>query len=160
MMQVTLCYLLKENKILLGMKKRGFGEGRWNGFGGKTAEGESIEDAAIREIKEEMSVMIDKKHLKKVATIDFFFPFAPEGKKWDQQMHVFFATKWKGEPEETEEMKPQWFEISKIPLEQMWADDPYWLPLVLKGKKVKGEFTFGKDNCSVVDHKVEVKQKF
>ena len=35
------------------MKKRGFGANRWNGYGGKTNEGESLEDAAIRELEEE-----------------------------------------------------------------------------------------------------------
>jgi 8-oxo-dGTP pyrophosphatase MutT (NUDIX family) len=37
------------------MKKRGFGEGRWNGVGGKVEPGESIEAALIREAKEEVN---------------------------------------------------------------------------------------------------------
>ena len=36
------------NEILLGLKKRGFGEGKWNGFGGKVNPTETITDAAIR----------------------------------------------------------------------------------------------------------------
>jgi 8-oxo-dGTP pyrophosphatase MutT (NUDIX family) len=43
---LTLCIIHKDSKILLGMKKRGFGAGFWNGFGGKVKEGESIEEAA------------------------------------------------------------------------------------------------------------------
>jgi|TARA_Y100000031_G_scaffold61222_1_gene69064 hypothetical protein len=39
MRQVSLCLLLRENKdnreILLAMKKRGFGQERWNGVNGK-----------------------------------------------------------------------------------------------------------------------------
>ena len=31
----TLVYLLDNDRILLGLKKRGIGEGKWNGFGGK-----------------------------------------------------------------------------------------------------------------------------
>lgn len=34
--------------ILLGLKKRGFGEGKWNGFGGKVEPGETIHQAAAR----------------------------------------------------------------------------------------------------------------
>jgi 8-oxo-dGTP diphosphatase/2-hydroxy-dATP diphosphatase len=44
----TLVFVLKEEEILLGLKKRGFAEGRWNGFGGKVEIGETIEDAAKR----------------------------------------------------------------------------------------------------------------
>jgi 8-oxo-dGTP pyrophosphatase MutT (NUDIX family) len=43
-------YLLEDNdkQILLGLKKRGFGEGKWNGFGGKVHVGESIAKGAVR----------------------------------------------------------------------------------------------------------------
>ena len=41
----TLCLIYQHPKLLLGMKKRGFGAGRWNGFGGKLHENESIEEA-------------------------------------------------------------------------------------------------------------------
>ncbi len=44
----TLLFVLRPGQVLLGMKKRGFGKGRWNGFGGKVHKGESIEEAAIR----------------------------------------------------------------------------------------------------------------
>ena len=36
------------HRVLLGMKKRGFGAGKWNGFGGKLEPGETIEEAAKR----------------------------------------------------------------------------------------------------------------
>lgn len=44
----TLAFLRRESEILLGYKKRGFGKGKWNGFGGKVDPGETIEHAAIR----------------------------------------------------------------------------------------------------------------
>ena len=43
-------------RLLLGLKKRGFGQGKWNGFGGKLDEGETPRQAAIREMKEESDV--------------------------------------------------------------------------------------------------------
>ena len=46
----TLCFLVKGDRILLAMKKRGFGEGKWNGVGGKVNEGESVGHAALREM--------------------------------------------------------------------------------------------------------------
>lgn len=42
--------------VLLGLKKRGFGTGKWNGFGGKVEPGETIRQAAIREMKEEAGI--------------------------------------------------------------------------------------------------------
>lgn len=37
-------------RVLLGEKKRGFGEGYFNGFGGKVEAGETVQQAAIREV--------------------------------------------------------------------------------------------------------------
>ena len=61
---VTLCIIHKHPKILLGMKKRGFGAGRWNGFGGKVNIVEAIEDSAKREFREEAGIEV--KNLNKV----------------------------------------------------------------------------------------------
>jgi len=44
----TLVMVTNESNILLGLKKRGFGSGKWNGFGGKVEANESIEEAAKR----------------------------------------------------------------------------------------------------------------
>jgi len=35
MKQTTIIFPIYDDQVLLGMKKRGFGEGKWNGFGGK-----------------------------------------------------------------------------------------------------------------------------
>lgn len=45
---LTLVMVRKANAILLGLKKRGFGEGKWNGFGGKVENDETIAEGAIR----------------------------------------------------------------------------------------------------------------
>lgn len=44
----TLVLLLRQPNILLGLKKRGFGVGKWNGFGGKVEEGETVAMGAAR----------------------------------------------------------------------------------------------------------------
>jgi len=134
MRQVTLCLLIKNNQVLLAMKKRGFGEGWWNGTGGKVKKDESLEEAAIRETKEEISVTPTK--MTKVAIIDFYFQ---DTEDWNQQMIVYLVTDWIGEPKESEEMKPQWFNKNQLPLEKMWPADKIWMPMVLSGKKLKGK---------------------
>lgn len=149
--QATLCFLLKDDSVLLAMKKRGFGVGKWNGVGGKVKE-ESIEDAARRETQEEISVKVGP--LKKVAVLHFYFPDDPEKKDWNQDVHVFTAYSWLGEPKETEEMRPKWFKKDKLPFRDMWNDDPLWLPRVLAGKKLEGWLAFD-DNNQVISSKIK-----
>lgn len=136
MKELTLLFLVKDNSVLLAMKKRGFGEGRWNGVGGKLDNGESVEEALIRESQEEIGVTPTR--YKKIAQIVFHEQH--EGDLKTMLVHVFTSTSWQGEPVETEEMAPKWFKISEIPYEDMWADDPYWLPDVLNGKQLSCEF--------------------
>lgn len=147
MRNTTLCFLVKENKVLLAMKKRGFGAGKWNGVGGKVAEGESIEDAAARETNEEIGVMINACDLRHHGSIKFSFDGG--NPDWAQEVHIFITDKWKGEPAESEEMKPQWYAHHELPFESMWIDDQHWLPKVLAGQKIKGEFLFNKDGSAI-----------
>jgi len=133
---LTLCIVHKHPRILLGMKKRGFGEGRWNGFGGKVEKGEKIKDAAKREVLEETGAAAGD--IKKAGVIEFEFKGNPEILK----VHVFITSELVGEPQETDEMKPKWFHVDKIPFAKMWPDDEYWLPLVLSGKKITAKFWF------------------
>lgn len=133
---LTLCLIHQPPRILLGMKKRGKGEGHWNGFGGKVEEGESIEDAAVREVSEEVGLAVSS--LEKMGIIDFTLP----GEEQIWQVHIFRATEFTGTPVETDEMRPQWFDVTDIPYDTMWADDKYWFPLFLAGKKFTGKFIF------------------
>jgi 8-oxo-dGTP diphosphatase/2-hydroxy-dATP diphosphatase len=130
------------------MKKRGFGEGRWNGFGGKVEKGERIIDAAKREVLEETGAAVGD--IKKVGVIEFEFKGNPEILK----VHIFLTSELVGNPRETDEMKPKWFHVDKIPFKKMWPDDEYWLPLVLAGKNIKAKFWFeGVDK--IVDKDIE-----
>lgn len=133
---LTLCIIHQHPRVLLGMKKLGFGQGRWNGFGGKVAPDETIEDAAKREIREEAGILVDG--LEKFGIIEFEFQGNPE----IQEVHIFRSVDFSGEPSETEEMKPQWFHVDDIPFGEMWPDDKYWFPLFLNGTKFKGSFLF------------------
>ncbi|MBX2866882.1 8-oxo-dGTP diphosphatase [Candidatus Kaiserbacteria bacterium] len=139
--QLTLCIVHKNDHVLLGMKKRGFGAGRWNGFGGKVEEGESIEEAVQREMKEECGVRVSD--IQKHGVLDFSFAHSPEE---ILEVHIFKAETFSGEPVETEEMKPQWFKTKEIPFTDMWPDDIYWVPMFLEGKKFKGRFHFGEED--------------
>lgn len=134
--QLTLLFLVKKDSVLLAMKKRGFGVGRWNGVGGKVEENETTERAAVRECKEEINVTPIK--FQKVATVTFNEIHGGERKTLN--VTVYLCTKWSGTPVETEEMRPQWFKKTNIPYDNCWSDDKYWLPLILEGKKIKANF--------------------
>ena len=102
MLETTLCLLKKENEILLAMKKRGFGEGKYNGVGGKIEGGETPDEAMIRETKEE--ILVTPTQYEKVGIIEFdeFY----KGQKERVMFHLYIASEWQGEPTESDEMKP------------------------------------------------------
>src|SRR3989344_2323145 len=153
MQAVTLCLLVKEDKILLAVKKRsvsGFNVAiwKWNGVGGKVDVGETIEAAAIREMSEEIGVKTVEQNLERVGNIKFYFKDKPE---WNQHMHVFLVKNWEGEPKESEEMTPKWYLKNEIPFDAMWQDDKHWLPAVLAGKKIEGKFYFVNEGEKIDD---------
>lgn len=138
---VTLCFLLREGEILLGMKKEGFGIGKWNGVGGKVEKGETLLSGAVREIAEEINVLVKEEHLEKTA--ELLFRFVEEDEIVSElHGHVYFIREWEGEPSESGEICPKWHKIDEIPFETMWKDDREWLPRVLSGEKLKGTFWF------------------
>lgn len=148
----TLCIIHQHPKVLLGMKKRGFATGVWNGFGGKVQEGESIEEATKREMKEESGInLID---LNKIGVLKFEFENNPE----IIEVHIFKSENFSGEPTESEEMNPRWFHVDEIPFEQMWPDDIFWMPMFLEGKKFKGKFLFNKPSGSEYKSKILKKE--
>jgi len=145
---LTLCIVQREDRVLLGMKKRGFGRDQWNGFGGKLKEGEGLLEATKREVLEEAGISL--KEFEERGVLEFEFLGNPE----ILEVHVFKALDFEGEPQETEEMKPQWFFVKKIPFESMWPDDKYWYPLFLEGKRFKGRFLF-KDQGTIQEYSLE-----
>lgn len=149
---LTLCLVQKNGQLLLGLKKRGFGMGRWNGFGGKVEMGETIIEAAKRELFEESGLRAE--NMEDFAQIDFEFQDTGDF----LEMHIFRCTEFSGQPEESEEMKPQWFDENNPPLDKMWADDKYWLHLLVAGKKFAGEFLFDNEkNNKIINYNVREK---
>lgn len=143
---LNLVFLVRKDEVCLAMKKRGFGKGKWNGYGGKVAEGESPVKAAQRELAEESGIR--QAQLTKKGLLHFYSP----GEYW--QCHVFISKKFEGEPKETEEMTPAWFSLNNLPFNKMWEDDAYWLPQVLAGKRIEGYFWFEKNWKRLIRHRI------
>jgi len=145
----TLCFLVRgypAREVLLGLKKSGFGAGKYNGIGGKVEPGESVTAAVSREVWEEIGVRVLESQLSPVAHLTFEFPHRSG---WDQIVYAYLAQEWSGVPRESREMRPRWFGVAAIPYGEMWADDRHWLPRVLAGERVKGWFSFCADNETV-----------
>lgn len=145
---MTLAIAHRGDEILLGLKKRDFGKGRWNGFGGKLEPGEDIETALRREVKEESGMVLKK--FDKRGIFKFIFENEPQ----TLEVHLYKILEYEGEPSESEEMLPRWFSVSEIPFDQMWPDDIYWMPLFLADKKIKAEF-FLKDKNTLLNKTIE-----
>ena len=160
---LTLIFVLKRRgagwQVLLGHKARGFGQGKWNGFGGKVEKGvdASVAESAARELQEESGLIVRKVSngtssqygLYHVGLLYFQYPVEGDGSSKTYQVHVF-ATVYddahmdlSAAPTPSEEMdKIEWFDVPcggdvatverPIPFHSMWGDDPYWLPPLLK----------------------------
>ncbi|CAE7160621.1 unnamed protein product [Rhizoctonia solani] len=140
-----------ENKILLGLKKRGFGIGIYNGFGGKVDPGESVGDAALRELQEES-------HLTAPLEPCGLLLFVGAGHAHAHHITVFRASTYQGQPTETDEMRPEWFAypslsipsvalasdtLPSFPYESMWKDDPLWIPHLLSSQYFIARVDYG-----------------
>ena len=150
MRQSTLVLVFNsQNQILLNMKKRGFWEWKYNGAGGKVEWEETILEWAKRELEEETWVKATKEKFEKRWLFHFSFIDKPE---WDQDVTLFVVKDYNWEVFETEEMRPEWFNLDKIPYDKMWEDDAIWLPRILSWDSVEYDFRFNEDG-KIIEYK-------
>jgi len=143
----------QKERILLGLKNRGFGTGFYNSFGGKIDPSDtSVAFGAMRELKEEANITVPLHIMEEchVGFFDFTFEDTPsqmivhlfrvdisclDGKLNDDNVHdanVILVEPNVIRPPEDGEITPKWFDSwYEIPLFQMFADDSIWIPKVL-----------------------------
>ena len=150
MIRTCLCLIRRRTdrgpEVLLGLKKSGFGLGKWVGLGGHIEAGEKPVAAAVREVAEESGLVVAADALQHMASIEFRFPVRPS---WDQTADVFVTSVYQGEATESDEIAPRWFAEDALPLSLMWDDAKYWLPRVLAGEHVNVRIAFA-DDCATV----------
>jgi ADP-ribose pyrophosphatase YjhB (NUDIX family) len=154
---MTVCWLITNGKILLGLKKAlktsPLGHGLYNGFGGHNEPPESIDDTAKRELKAESGLSAIRMRKAGILVARY------QKSDFIAELYFYLVTEYAGKPVETEEMIPRWFPLDKIPYAQMWSSDQEILPLVLAGKKFIGIFVMDepKSRKKIRSHIAEVK---
>ncbi|MFZ4843153.1 8-oxo-dGTP diphosphatase [Mycetocola saprophilus] len=149
--EVCVCYLIRStprgDEVLLGEKRRGLGQGRMVAPGGKLESGETPARAIVREVHEEVGMIIAPESLRPHGYIDYRFPSRRE---WSQRSWVFSTREFEGEPIATAELDARWVPVDEVPFDRMWDDARHWLPGVLAGDEVAVDFDFAPDNASAI----------
>lgn len=133
-------------EVLLGRKKVGLGVGHFVAPGGKLEPGESPSHAAVREVAEEVGLVIDPTQLTLIGELTYPFPHREE---FSQKSWAFAIEYGGGAVAESVELDPVWVAIDRLPLDQMWDDAKYWLPDALAGEFARATFSFGPDGRTV-----------
>ncbi len=146
----VLLFVVRGDEVLLIHKKRGLGAGKINGPGGRLDPGETPEQAARRELHEEVGLEAGAVSARGELRFQFVDGYS-------MHVHLFCARSAdvRGEPIETDEAIPMWVPTTALPFDRMWAVDRLWLPAVLEGQRAFGDFLFEGD--AMLDHRLELR---
>ncbi|KAF3310873.1 hypothetical protein TWF173_009114 [Orbilia oligospora] len=102
---------LQRDRVLLGYKLRGFGQGKYNGYGGKVEPNETVIAAAVRELHEESGLLVEEPAMIQRGVL--LLETVADDVSPILEIHVFTVETWEGIETATEEMTPHWFSLSK-----------------------------------------------
>ena len=146
----TLCYIMKDDKTLMlyrNKKENDYHEGKWNGLGGKFESGETPEECAVREIKEETGFDIVNPVLKGIIT----FPMFDKIEDW--YVFLFVIKEFSGEMIDSPEGRLEWIDNEKIFQLNLWDGDKIFIPWLFQEKFFSAKFNY--DNGKFTDYSVE-----
>ncbi len=126
--QTTLCYIEKEDCYLMMhriKKKNDENAGKWIAVGGKFEFGESPVDCALREVKEETGLILDKYRYRGVVTF-----VSIEENSWCEYMHLFTSDKFHGKLTSCDEGVLRWLPKQEVYNLPMWAGDRIFMQLL------------------------------
>ena len=139
--------IVRDGRVLLGLKKRGFGEGFLNGFGGKVEPGETVDEAALRELREEAGISALDATRRGVLT------FVYDDQPRPMRVHVYHASAFEGTPTETDEIAGM-ARDRRGALREDVARRRALVPAFLAGNKFVGTFWFT-NTTTIVAHDIE-----
>ena len=147
----TLCYVIdkKNNSTLMiyrNKKQNDYHEGKWNGLGGKLEQGESPEDCAIREIKEESGLTVKSVKMKGFIT----FPLFDGNDDW--YVFLFTADDFEGKLIDSPEGHLEWIPNEKLTEINLWEGDRIFIPWLFEDKFFSAKFIY--KNGRYINHSV------
>ena len=147
----TLCYIMdkKRNSTLMLhriKKENDYHQGKWNGLGGKLDEGESPEECAVREIKEESGLTVRNPLLKGFLT----FPNFDGVDDW--YVFVFTFVDFEGTLIDSPEGRLEWIPNNSLTSLNLWEGDKIFLEWVFEEKFFSAKFNY--ENGNFLDYSV------
>ena len=124
--ETVICYLKRNDSYLLlfrNKKKNDVNEGKWIGVGGHIEKGETKDEAAIREIKEETGLNV---HSLKCSGEVLFV-----NDDYQEIMYVYEIEDFDGKEIDCDEGDLKWIPIKDIYNYPMWEGDKEFLPLLI-----------------------------
>ena len=126
----SLCYIEKDGAYLMLHRTRkevDENAGKWIGVGGGFEEGETPDECAAREIKEETGLEVKSLSYRGIVT------FVSD--EWGTEyMHLFTCDSFEGELTDCDEGELEWIEKSKVTALPLWEGDKVFLDLLEKGE--------------------------
>lgn len=149
--QTTGVYILKDNKMLFLIRDKKNDKMHKNGMylpiGGHVELGEGIEEAAIREVKEESGIVVHSVDLKGILYIR-----SQNTGEYDVIMFIFTSTDFTGAPVSGMEGEFAWVDQDKLENINLYEGDKIFLDLMQKHEFFVVEFLY--EGFKLVSHKV------
>lgn len=126
MERTTLIYLEKNHQYLMlhrNKKENDLNEGFWIGIGGHIEEGETPEQAIVREVKEETGLNL--KTFVKRGLIYF------SNDDFKEEMYLFTSNDFEGDIIDCDEGDLHWVDINKVTSLPIWEGDKVFLQYLL-----------------------------
>ena len=126
MKNTTLCYLERDGKYLMlhrVKKENDMNRDKWLGIGGKFESGESPEDCALREIREETGLTVTDWEYRGIVT----FVSEEFGTEW---MHMFWSDSFTGTLTDCDEGELAWIGKRELLTKELWQGDRIFLELL------------------------------
>ena len=128
MFNCTLCYLENDREEYLMLhrvkKKNDINHDKWIGVGGGFEYGESPEECAVRETREETGLTLTDYRYRGIITFDC------GGQECTQYIHLFTAAAWTGELSECNEGDLEWVPKEKVYDLPIWEGDKIFFRLL------------------------------